>query len=389
MAAARSPRSGTRSRSSRRDSAIATAGAASADDDEGRGEDEAGGGRQDADDGDRPGAGERGDRVREPDAQPAVGERVDVGDEPGDQVTGAVVGQARRGEPGQGVVGADPARREQPQGGVVPGEPLGVPEGRAAEPERLHHGRRRHQVQHRRPLRGPGDQPGGGGEQPDRAGRRRARRGRRRAPAGPGPRPGGWPPPAAGLRYAPCCCYPRGPVMRGPGSGRLRPALARRYPVDGHAGTSVRVSADPVSGGRRGQVDHLVGGGDDRRAVARPRRPRAPRRRSGGASAIDRPPRGPRPGPRSARRAAAAGAAGSSARARATRRRWPADRPAPRSPRTRSRSTSSRAASRAAAATASSGASGQPSRMLSATVPANRVGSCGSQPARTGRPGSR
>jgi hypothetical protein len=119
-------------------------------------------------DGDGGCAGQRGDCIRQPDSQPAVGERVDVTDQAADQVAGAKGDRTGGREAFQSIVGGHPEPAEDAQGRVMAGQPLGVPEDAAADAERLDRGHRHHEVQHRRVLGGSGDQPGRRGQQPDR-----------------------------------------------------------------------------------------------------------------------------------------------------------------------------------------------------------------------------
>ena len=95
--------------------------------------------------------------------------RVDVGHQPGQQVTAPEAGHPLGREHLEPPPHDDPHVGEHPEHGVVGEQPLGVPEEPAADAERTHGDDRDLEGEHRWHLGGAGDQPPAHREEPDRA----------------------------------------------------------------------------------------------------------------------------------------------------------------------------------------------------------------------------
>ena len=132
--------------------------------------------------GDGHGADQHGGPDRLADPQLPVDEGVDVVHDGGQHVAAAGP-EPTRDQRHQGVVHLGAALGQQPQRGVVGDDPLGVAQGRAAQAEGPDPDDRHQQVEHRRLLGGPGDQPARG------RGQGHARGDRQPAQQGAGARP--------------------------------------------------------------------------------------------------------------------------------------------------------------------------------------------------------
>ena len=125
----------------------------------------AGGGEQGPGDGPGPEDGEAGHRHGQQGPQQRLLDLLEVLGEAGEQVAGALLLEARRGEALHGGEGPGAQAGHQVEGGVVAGEALQVAQHRPGDPEEAHPDDGHGQLQDGRVLPGPHDQVGPGGQQ--------------------------------------------------------------------------------------------------------------------------------------------------------------------------------------------------------------------------------
>ncbi len=138
------------------------------------GEDRAGLGQQPSGETDRAGADQHRRPCGQQPAEEVVLSRIDIGHQPRQQIATAALLEPGRRQPLQPPEDGDAYVGEHPEHRVMGDQPLGVPEDRTADTERPGRGHRHHQIEHRRLLCRPRDQPAGGRHQAHRTAQREA-----------------------------------------------------------------------------------------------------------------------------------------------------------------------------------------------------------------------